>query len=220
MVKRVAIILLMCFCVDVSIYAQDYMRIHYKGGTHTDIAITEIDSITFVDVPYFDNRDEQGDGVSLNGSWFWGSQEAGYYELLTFNDDHTYTGYDNYFTYGFDTQTYGWYSHYGTMLTLQSNGFGYKRRFDWYITALTKNAIEVMTKMGSYTYYKLQPDIVRLRVEQSLSCATGESILFVDGIVTSIYDNKLLGLSPGTTYILKAVSDSDIVLAYKIIVES
>lgn len=220
MVKRVAIILLLCFCADVGIYAQDYMRIHYKGGTHTDISVTEIDSITFVDVPYFDNGDEQGDGVSLNGSWFWGSQEAGYYELLTFNDDHTYTGYDNYFTYGFDTQTYGWYSHYGTMLTLQSNGFGYKRRFDWYVTALTKNALEVMTKMGSYTYYKLQPDIVRLRVGQSLSYATGESIIFVDGIITSIYDNKLFGLSPGTTYILKAVSDSDIVLAYKIIVES
>lgn len=82
------------------------MRIHYKNGGHSDVAIEQVDSITFIkggDVPAAE--------VSLIGSWLWGSQEQGYYELLTFNGDHTYTGYDNYFSYGFDTMTYGWWAH-------------------------------------------------------------------------------------------------------------
>jgi len=125
------------------------MRIHYKSGVHTDIAIAEIDSLTFVEGDgYKHDNDNVDEDASLVGSWLWGDIDAGYYELLTFNDDHTYTGYDNYFTYGFDTQTYGGYSHYGAMLTLQSNGFGYKRRYNWYVAALTGNALEVMTRMG------------------------------------------------------------------------
>ena len=107
------------------------------------MAIEQIDSITFVD----ESDVSQVEG-SLTGSWLWGDADADYYELLTFNEDKTYTGYDNYFTYGFDTMTYGWYAQVGAMLTLQSNGFGYNRRYNWFVKGLTGNALDVMTKMG------------------------------------------------------------------------
>ena len=194
--------------------AQDTMRIHYKGGGHSDVATEQVDSITFVkgvDVPTAD--------VSLVASWLWGSQEQGYYELLTINDDHTYTGYDNYFTYGFDTMTYGWWTQIGAMITLQSNGFGYQRRYNWYITELTENALGVMTKMGPFTYYKLQPETLRLQVNGTLTCEDGDSFVFADGITVAIQDKKLVGLATGVTYIQKYVADCDAIFSYKVIVE-
>ena len=194
--------------------AQDTMRIHYKGGEHSDVATEQVDSITFVkggDVPTAD--------VSLVASWLWGSQEQGYYELLTINDDHTYTGYDNYFTYGFDTMTYGWWTQIGAMITLQSNGFGYQRRYNWYITELTENALGVMTKMGPFTYYKLQPETLRLQVNGTLTCEDGDSFVFADGITVAIQDKKLVGLATGVTYIQKYVADCDAIFSYKVIVE-
>lgn len=112
------ILALLCLLGLISVcQAQDTMRIHYKNGGHSDVAIEQVDSITFA----------KGDNtpvaeVSLIGAWLWGSQEQGYYELLTINNDHTYTGYDNYFLYGFDTITYGWWAQVGAMITLQSNG--------------------------------------------------------------------------------------------------
>lgn len=211
-IKRIVTIFLLCFCTAIG--AQDIMRIHYKNGAHTDIPIAEIDSLTFVDSKTGTVDDE----ATLVGSWLWGSREAGYYELLTFNDDHTYTGYDNYFTYGFDTQTYGWYSHYGAMLTLQSNGFGYQHRYNWYVTALTNNALAVMTKMGPFTYYRLQPEAIRLSVGGYATLTEGESVVFADGVIVSIDNNSLHGLLPGQTYILKKVSSSDMILAYQVIV--
>ena len=48
MLKRSATILMICFST-MWVFAQDYMRIHYKSGAHIDIAIAEIDSVTFVD---------------------------------------------------------------------------------------------------------------------------------------------------------------------------
>ena len=200
-----------------NIYAQDYMRIHYKSGMHTDIAISEIDSLTFVDMTDVDTNNVQEEDATLIGSWMWGNQEAGYYEVLTFNDEHTYTGYDNYFTYGFDTQTYGWYSYYGSMLTLQSNGFGYKRRYNWYVTAMSSNALEVMTRMGAFTYYKLQPDEIHIHIGSSVSCQTNEEFIFADGVVAKADGKCLCGISLGVTYILKKVSDT--ILAYNVIVE-
>lgn len=194
--------------------AQDTMRIHYKGGGHSDVATEQVDSITFVkggDVPTAD--------VSLVASWLWGSQEQGYYELLTINDDHTYTGYDNYFTYGFDTMTYGWWTQIGAMITLQSNGFGYQRRYNWYITELTENALGVMTKMGPFTYYKLQPETLRLQVNGTLTCEDGDSFVFTDGETVAIQDNKLVGLTTGVTYIQKYIADSDAIFSYKVMVE-
>ncbi len=215
--RRRKAILIMCLCT-ICIYAQDYMRIHHKSGTHTDIAVTTIDSITFVDKTDADVDDEQEVGEAIIGSWIWGNQEAGYYELLTFKKDHTYTGYDNYFTYGFDTQTYGWYSYYGAMITLQSNGFGYKRKYNWFVTALTENALEVMTKMGSFTYYKLQEDVIHLHVGESKTLKDGESIIFFDDVIVKVVENNLLGVVSGVTYILKMES-SGIILAYRVKVE-
>lgn len=197
--------------------AQNTMRIHYKDGTRGDVPIEKIDSITFVD-------DEGGEGEEvqvkeLTGSWLWGNVAQGYYELLTFNVDKTYTGYDNYFTYGFDTMTYGYYSVYGAMLNMWSNGFGYQHRYNWFITALTENALGVMTKMGPFTYYKLQPEVIRLKVNESLTCAEGDSFVFADGVVVSIEDNKLLGISPGTTYVQMQSATMSRIYAYKVIVE-
>ena len=118
----------------INVCSQTHMRIHHKGGGHSDVTIEQIDSITFVD-----GDEGQAEEAELMGSWLWGDKEVGYYELLTFNDNNTYTGYDNYFTYGFDTMTYGWYFRYGNLLTLQSNGFGYNRKYTWYVMGLTEN---------------------------------------------------------------------------------
>lgn len=194
-------------------FAQTHMRIHHKGGEHSDVPIEQIDSITFVD-----SDDVQAEEVKLTGSWLWGDTEAGYYELLTFNDDNTYTGYDNYFAYGFDTTTYGWYFRQGNLLMLQSNGSGYNRKYTWFITGLTENALEVMTKMGQFTYYKLQPETIMLHVGESLECENGNSFVFADGVVARITGNKLVGLSKGTTYVQKKISNTNI-LSYKVVVE-
>ena len=164
------------FIIGVSgIHAQTHMRIHHKGGGQSDVAIEQIDSITFVD-----GSDVPVNEGNLVGSWLWGDSDAGYYELLTFNEDKTYTVYDNYFTYGFDTMTYGWYAQVGAMLTLQSNGFGYNRRYNWFVMALTENALAVMTRMGCFTYYRLQPEVLHLQAgSEPLGCdgGTGSSLL-------------------------------------------
>lgn len=78
--------------------------------------IEKIDSITFID-----GNDLPTDNASITGSWLWRDEEVGYYELLAFNDDKTYTAYDNYFAHDFYSMTYGWYLQVGSMLTLQSN---------------------------------------------------------------------------------------------------
>ena len=177
--------------------------------------LADVDSLTFVkdgDVC------TQKDNAELTGSWLWGNSETGYYELLTFNDNHTYTGYDNYFVYGFDTQTYGWFSQHGAMLTLQSNGFGYQRRYNWYVTALTENALEVITRMGTFIYYKLQPEVIRLQVGDTLPYED-ENIIFADDVITKSEGNNLVGVTQGVTYILKKESAPNTIYAYKVIIE-
>lgn len=208
------IIVLSLLCV--SVWAQNTLRIHYKDGTWVDIPINTIDSLTVV----------EGEGetmpvqATLAGSWLWGGMEQGYYELLTFNDDHTYTGYDNYFTYGFDMQTFGWYSYFGTMLTLQSNGYGYQWRYNWFVSALTDNALSVVTRTGPFTYYRVQTEVLRLHVQgEPLSCADDDQFVFADGVVAAIKDNRLQGLKPGTTYIQKRIGRTGKILAYKVVVE-
>lgn len=201
--------------LTMSCLAQNTMRIHYKNGGHSDVVVEQVDSITFVN-----GGDATATEVSLVGSWLWGNQKQGYYELLTINDDHTYTGYDNYFSYGFDTMTYGWWAQIGAMITLQSNGFGYQRRYNWYITELTENALGVMTKMGPFTYYKLQPETLHLQVNGMLSCEDGDSFVFADGVTVSILNNnKLVGLSAGVTYIQKYIASINSISSYKVIVE-
>lgn len=208
-------IIFMMLWYIVPIVAQNTMRIHYKDGTEQDISISQIDSITFVEK---DNYDEEEDGT-LTDSWLWANKEAGYYELLTFNEDYTYTGYDYYFSYGFDTQTYGWYSLYGNMLTLQSNGFGYRRRYNWYIRSLTDNAFEVMTNMGAYTYYRLQPETIYINERDSYAVFDNEdSIVFADGIIVKAEGNQLIGKAKGTTYILVSIADQGKIVSYKVIV--
>ena len=176
--------------------------------------IEQIDSITFV------NDDEAAtEEAELVGSWLWGDAEAGYYEMLTFNSDRTYTGYDKYFTYGFDTMTYGWYIRYGSLLTLQSNGFGYNRRYTWFLTGLTENVLDVVTKMGSYTYYRLQPETITLKVGESKECGDGDSFVFADGVVVGIDGKILVGMAVGVTYVLKHNVNGNNIVAYKVVVE-
>lgn len=202
------------FFVIQQVLAQNIMRIHGRDGGVYDIHTENVDSITFVDADTLTVVEAE-----LVGDWFWGDTEAGYYELLTFNADKTYTGYDNYFTFGFDTTTYGFYSQYGAMLTLWSNGFGYNRRFNWYITGMTQNALEVMTKMGPFTYYRVLPEIIHVRVGSYVECGVGEELLFADGVKVSIDGNKLHGISEGATYVIKYNATLNITCAYKIIVE-
>lgn len=203
--------LLLC---GASVMAQNYMRVHHKGGGYSDVAVSQIDSVTFV------TKEAPEEEVSLTAGWLWGSLEQGYYELLTFNEDHTYVGYDNYFTYGFDTTTYGWWGQMGAMLTLQSNGVGYQRRYNWFVTELTENALAVMTQMGPFTYYKLQPETLTIRVNGlPITCEEGDSFVFADGVTAAIQDGRLVGLRAGTTYVQKHSATSGSILSYKVVVE-
>lgn len=212
--KKTFIIACCLYGLSIVCSAQNQMRIHYKSGAVNDISVEEIDSITFL------QKDMPAEEVTLIGGWLWGNVEQGYYELLTFNEDRTYTGYDYYFVYGFDTMTYGWWTQIGAMITLQSNGFGYYRRYNWYITELTENALGVMTKMGPFTYYKVQPETLTLQVNGTLTCEDGDSFVFADGVRANIQDNKLVGLMSGETYIQKYIATSKRIVSYKVIVTS
>ena len=212
--KRLLVLLVFTMGVC-GIHAQTHMRIHHKGGGHSDVAIEQIDSITFVD----GSEPLENEG-SIVGSWLWGDTEAGYYELLTFNEDRTYTGYDNYFTYGFDTMTYGWYMQMGSMLTLQSNGFGYNRHYNLYVMGLTENALDVMTKMGRFVYYRLQPEVLHLQVGgEPLVYENGDSFVFADGVVARIVEGGLQGVIKGSAYVQIHIAETDCIVAYKVLIE-
>lgn len=206
--------MLIVYITVVALYAQAHMRIHHKGGEYFDVPLEQIDSITFVD-----GEEGHAEELELAGSWIWGDVGAGYYELLTFNDDKTYTCCDYYFTYGFDTMTYGWYIRYGNLLTLQSNGFGYNRKYTWFVMGLTENALDVMTKMGQFTFYRLQKDVITLRVGEIIECTDGDSYIFADGITINTNNNKLYGIKKGVTYILKKNISSNNIVSIKVIVD-
>lgn len=198
--------------------SQNTMRVHYNNGTELDIPIAEINCVTFVNKDTLDGGKE-GE-VSLYTSWLWGNKEAGYYELLTFNDDYTYKGYDNYFTFGFDTMTYGWFTWYGNMLTLQSNGFGYRWMYKWFISGLVENALSVMTPHGPYTYYKLQPEVIYVPVSESYAgFDDSDTVVFADEVIVKGEENKLQALSQGTTYVLVKKVPENKIVAYKVIVK-
>lgn len=207
-----SIFIIIIFCSES--FAQNTMRINYKGGSISEVPIERIDSITFVE------KNEEAQEVPLFGEWFWGSKEKGYYEVLTFNEDRTYTGYDYYLDYGFDTWTYGTYMVNCIMLNLWSNGYGYRRTYRWYVTGLTENALEVMTQMGSFIYYRIQPEVYSLKVGEELcGCKEGDYYVFTDGVKVSESNGALKGISEGTTYILKYNAESGLIMAYKVIVE-
>lgn len=130
--------------------AQNTMRVTQKDGTTLDIPIGNIDSITFVTI------EEPESKTSICGTWYWVSQEQGYSETLTFNADGTFTCPDHYFGYGFDSQTYGTYMFFGSMLNMRSYGYGYNRNYQWMVTELTEEKLTVLTKMGSFTYTKIK----------------------------------------------------------------
>ena len=210
--KYVLLMLSVFFCHNLN--AQNTMRINYKDGSVYDTPIECIDSITFVE------KTEELHEASLIGEWLWGNKEKGYYEVLSFNGDRTYTGYDYYLEYGFDTWTYGTYMLYGSMLNLWSNGYGYRRSYRWFVTALAENALEVMTQMGNFVYYRVQPEIYSLKVgEEAYTCSGGDYYVFTDGVRVQVDDGKLRGVGEGTTYILKYHSESDLIMAYKVICE-
>ena len=75
-----------------------------------------------------------------------------------------------------------------------------------------------MTKMGQFTYYKVQPETLNLQVNGTLTCQEGDSFIFADGVRATIQDNKLVGLSAGETYIQKYIAASKSIVSYKLIV--
>ena len=140
--------ILASLCIDAE--AQNMMRVAQKDGTIIDIPIANVDSITFITV-------EEPEGkASICGTWKWVGLEEGYSETLTFYADGAFTCVDNYFAYGFDSQTYGTYMFFGSMLNLRSNGYGYNRYYQWMVTELTEEKLTVLTKMGSFTYTKVK----------------------------------------------------------------
>ena len=82
---------------------------------------------------------------------------------------------------------------------------------------LTGNALDVMTKMGRFAYYRLQPEVLHLQVgSEPLACENGDSFVFADGVVARIADGGLQGLTKGTTYVQKHLAQTDGIVAYKV----
>lgn len=204
---------LFLFFTDIALSAQNTMHITYKDSSHQDVPIELIDSITFIE------KSTDLPEPTLIGRWFWGGAEEGYYELLTFNEDKSYTGYDYYTDYNFDTRTYGTYAQRGSILYLHSNGIGYRRIHQWYIIGMATNALEVMTPAGSFIYYRLQPETIHLKVGKAQDFSAQGKIVYTDGITTRLIDGKLQARTEGTTYILLQDSQTSDIVAYKVIVE-
>lgn len=193
---------------------QNVMRINYRDGSVYEVPVDRIDSVSFV------KKTTESNDVTLVGEWLWGSREKGYYEVLTFNNDRTYTGYDYYLEFGFDTWTYGTYMANGILLNLWSSGYGYRRMYRWFVSALTENALEVMTQMGGFTYYRVQPEIYSLKIgEESYECLDGDYYVFTDGVKVSDNMGRLKGIVEGTSYMLKYDAKAALIMAYKVIVE-
>ncbi len=191
--------------------AQNTMRITYKDGTIQNVDITRVDSIIFVDM------EPKPQDASITGDWMWGGLREGYYEVISFSTGRTFTAEDCYFAYGYTNHTYGTYTYSGIQLNLFSNGIGYKRMNRWFVTYLSDNELEVMTQMGSFTYYRLQPETIRLEAgKDRLSCEAGEVWAFADLTTAGIEDGQLVGLQPGTTYVQKYNTADNTTKAYKV----
>ena len=147
---KMLLLLLLMVLSTFSVTGQHVMRITQTDGSVWDVPIANIDSVSFVTV------EEPEHKASLEGIWKWEGQEEGYSETLTFRADGTYTCLDHYYAYDFDSQTYGTYMFFGSMLTLRSNGYGYNRYYQWMVTELTDDRLTVMTKMGRFTYCRVK----------------------------------------------------------------
>ena len=212
--KRILYITICLTVLCMSAYAQNTLRIHYKNGTTADVTIADVDSLSFVE------KTSEPATATLAGSWFWGSVEAGYYELATFNTDNTFTAYDNMFSFGYETSAYGWYSQLGNMLVMRAYGYGYLRRYNWFVSTLTDNQLTVITEMGPFTYYRLQPDVIYMKLGDTLPLTQGETLVFADGVTLQSANNSLKALLPGTTYILKSITATVQTWGYKVVVSA
>lgn len=197
-----------------SMLAQNTLRIHYKNGTTADVVIADVDSLSFTE------KSDEATSATLVGSWLWGNVEAGYYELATFNTDNTFTAYDNMFSFGYENNAYGWYSQLGNMLVMRAYGYGYMPRYNWFVSTLTDNQLTVITQMGPFTYYRLQPDVIQMKVGETLSLAEGEMLVFADGVTAQSVANGIKALLPGTTYIIKTDTYTAKTWGYKLVVTS
>ena len=212
--KKTLLVALLLMATAVTLKGQR-LSVHLKDGTQMHVELAQVDSITFGN-----NGSTPPPAATVSGTWLWGSAEAGYYELLTLMADHTFAGYDNYFSYGFDVNTYGYYSLQGAMLTLRSYGYGYNRVYRWFVTGLSETALEVMTQMGHFVYYRLQPDVLRLKAGgEPFVAEETDKLLFADGVTARMEGNSLYGLLPGTTYVLLNHGHTDLTMAYKVVVE-
>ena len=212
--KRILYITICLTVLCISAYAQNTLRIHYKNGTTADVTIADVDSLSFVE------KTSEPATATLAGSWFWGSVEAGYYELATFNTDNTFTAYDNMFSFGYETSAYGWYSQLGNMLVMRAYGYGYLRRYNWFVSTLTDNQLTVITEMGPFTYYRLQPDVIYMKLGDTLPLTQGETLVFADGVTLQAANNSLKALLPGITYILKSITATGQTWGYKVVVSA
>ena len=85
---------------------------------------------------------------------------------------------------------------------------------------VTGNALDVMTKMGRFVYYRLKPEVLYLQVGgEPLACENGGNFVFADGVVARIVEGKLQGVAKGTTYVQKHIAETNCIVAYKVIVE-
>lgn len=208
---KIFLIALLAALPPVLATAQNTMRINYKDGTVQNVDITRVDSITFVEM------DLKPQEASIVGEWMWGGLQEGYYEVIRFDQERTFTAEDCYFSYGFTNHTYGTYTYSGIQLNLLSNGIGYKRMNRWFVTYPSDNELEVMTQMGSFTYYRLQPETIRLKAwKDRLACEEGEVWSFADLTTAGIEDGQLVGLQPGTTYVQKLNTADNTTKAYKV----
>ncbi len=56
-------------------------------------------------------------------------------------------------------------------------------------------------------------------LDDSIDCSDDDSFVFADDVFVRIEENKLYGIAKGTTYIQKYEMASNLVFAYRVIVE-
>jgi len=213
--KAIVILLLVC----AGLMAQNTMRVNRVDGTYVDIPVSDIEDVTFI------NQENPVGEATLAGQWLWGSKSEGYFELLTFNEDGSFIGYDKYFEFGTTYNMYGTYTRIGSILNLRFTmqgygvGAGYTYRYQLLIQDLTEYDLSVMTQYENYTYSRLQKEVFKLSKNQTLKCSDGDYFVFADDDFLSGTNTELKAINTGTTYILKYLSSKNHILAYKVVVE-